>query len=203
MTLPTASPTPLHIIMESAGGDNGISAGWAALIAAGISGAVAVITTWLNLRHSNKEHRDDITERREERTHSMKTEVAFDVFKLLESYRHLDTKDPIPPELISIEQTDLYAKFSILFPDHLRKELHRLAYAGFELIMAERVTALVEKNSSKDGRVISLEALKKITDSNDRTSKQASAYRQEIDIFLDELRKELGTYQEPLTKKDT
>lgn len=63
---PTADPTPLHIIMETTGGSEGISAGCAALIAASISSVAAVLTAWLTQWYSNKRHRSDLKTRHED-----------------------------------------------------------------------------------------------------------------------------------------
>lgn len=82
---PTADPTPLHIIMETTGSGDGISAGMAALIAAGISGVVAIATTWLNLWHSNKRHEADLNARHEE-------SLRGDRIEALSAYNHVITE---------------------------------------------------------------------------------------------------------------
>lgn len=83
---PTADPTPLHIIMESAGSSDGISAGVAALIASGISGVVAVLTAWITQMYSNKRHEAELAERKADRLFDARREVASRCFQAIHSY---------------------------------------------------------------------------------------------------------------------
>lgn len=91
---PSADPTFLHVIMESAGNSDGISAVWAtvlaSLIGALISGVVAVATTKANLKHSNERHTLDLKERRTERVFNTKLNTATE---LIESLNYLSTSE--------------------------------------------------------------------------------------------------------------
>jgi len=141
-------------------------------------------------------HRAELEDRQAERTHTERMSTAFEVLGLLESYKYITPGDPIPYESESFESSELFAKFSVLYPERLRKQLGRLVYEGYKIAHSDVRGMESEHKYENSETPNDLEEAGKFFSAVFTSGNQRKIYRDNVNSFLDELRKELGTYRE-------
>lgn len=187
---PSADPTTLHVILENAGGGDGISAVWATVLASLIGALAAVVTTWLNLRHNNKKHLNEIDERKADRLFEAKLKASLDIYRFFSMFRfplHLiDSRDPNTDH----DWHSISITFALLFPDLMSNHIDNLA------ISAEKIMAIEKQFKETDP-----ESTAEISALEDEHDALVNAYRADLKNLAKELQKDLGTLHPTPTSK--
>lgn len=203
---PTAEPTTLHVVLENAGGGDGISAVESTLLAAFISALVAVATTWLNLRHNNKKHLTEINERKADRLFEARREVASRCLGAVQVYKAQQNNTEMQTEASEELRGKLdqdAGELAVLFSRELSAIASRIS-TDLLVIRALEVFSKVDEllNKSEDKSNEDTEP-----DSSDEEGELDSKfYKDRLSGLFEELTeafsKELGTYEEPPVKKE-
>lgn len=208
---PSADPTPLHVIMESTGSGDGISAGMAALIAAGISGVVAVLTAWITQMYSNKRHEAELAERKADRLFDARREIASRCLGAIEHYKaSISTSDRIEVlRQLRAALAENGGELAILFSQKLNT-LVRDTNRTINIIVLTRIFIKWRENDIRKLSELDeptqddLNEIKELKARIQEKKLELKHHTQELpkqfELLKNEFSKSLGTFEEPVKK---
>lgn len=85
---PSAEPTPLHIIMESAGGGGLSDALLGSLLGAGLTGGLGLLVMLINNWKQDKRHGAELAEKRESRVYEARLELGKKLSASIRTYKN-------------------------------------------------------------------------------------------------------------------